>query len=202
VNDQSDYRCALRRPVTRACASAAAARRRTLPRRADTPPRNRLRRTCRGSPRRTHTVSFAESGQFTPQAAAAATAADVHNLATRDAGNPVCPMRRFKRAPQQGELHPTGDTRRHGQSRRAPARVDPDQARQRQRAQISQSGSQRHADHRESQRRPCVAQSVVSGGIQPAESRCQQSHGRPGDDTPHVHGIGARELSVLKQRMQ
>ena len=93
----------------------------------------------------------------------------------------------IQRPPQQRELHPAGDARRRRQARHAPARIDADPSRQRQRARVAEPGGQRHAHHREAQRRARIAQRVVRRRVQPAQRGGQQSDGRPGQDPPHVH---------------
>ena len=100
-----------------------------------------------------------------------------------------------KRAAQQPELDPAGDSCRESQAGDSPFALQPQQGRQRQREQIPENDRERHPNRRELQRCPRVAQGVEGRCIEASGGRGQQADARPGQNSPNVGHIPAAEKS-------
>jgi len=119
----------------------------------------------------------------TAQPTAAAAIAAIQSRAVKPSARPVRSDAAVQRPAQQREFDPARDSGRSRQARHAPARVEADGGRQRNRHRVAERRGERDADNRVLQRRTRVAQRVIGGRIQAAERGGQQPHGRTGQNS-------------------
>src|SRR5215203_3071631 len=113
---------------------------------------------------------------------------------TRNAG---LPDPAIYRAPEQRELDPAGNTRRHREPGRTPFGVQPERGSQWKREDVSQHERERDTDERESERRLRIAQCIQRRRVEPAERRGEQTNGGSAEDAPYPRGNTAIEFSAL-----
>src|SRR5262249_3745131 len=106
---------------------------------------------------------------------------------------------RIQCAAQHQQFNPTCNPCRCSESRGTPHCVHSQSSRQWDSEQIPKNRRQGNANECIAQRCPGGSQGVVSGRIQPSQSRCQQAHSRACEDSPDIQRIGMSESSGLKE---